>query len=210
MDATDMIIKQQQEQQQQQQQQRIPSKGRQKIELKKVEKQSSRYVTFSKRKKGMFRKAAELSTLCGAQVAILIFSEHGRIFKFGQPADADDVLQTYLAAETSGGDNNINNPADYDDRIISWSKEKLQGSSGVGGGQSNVENNGGFWWELPVEGMDMSELEAFVKSLKELKKNVVTRIELMGGNSDGTECGIINQFINHSETDPSNLVFPCF
>ncbi|KAF4379402.1 hypothetical protein G4B88_022492 [Cannabis sativa] len=43
------------------------TQGRQKIEIKKLEKKSNKQVTFSKRRSGLFKKAAELSVLCGSE-----------------------------------------------------------------------------------------------------------------------------------------------
>ncbi|KAK8445849.1 hypothetical protein SEVIR_9G396300v4 [Setaria viridis] len=62
------------------------SMGRQKIEMKKIESEEARSVCFSKRRAGMFKKAAELSILCGAMVAIVVFSPSGRPFSFGSPS----------------------------------------------------------------------------------------------------------------------------
>ncbi|KAL7236225.1 hypothetical protein ACSBR1_019478 [Camellia fascicularis] len=42
------------------------SKGRQKIEITRMSKESNRLVTFSKRRSGLFKKASELCTLCGS------------------------------------------------------------------------------------------------------------------------------------------------
>lgn len=62
------------------------SMGRQKIEMKKIASDDARLVSFSKRRAGMFKKAAELSILCGAMVAIVVFSPSGRPFSFGSPS----------------------------------------------------------------------------------------------------------------------------
>ncbi|KAK0592761.1 hypothetical protein LWI29_024935 [Acer saccharum] len=43
------------------------TRGRQKLEMKRVEHEAKREVTFSKRKKGLFTKASELCVLCGAE-----------------------------------------------------------------------------------------------------------------------------------------------
>nr|GEX88810.1 transcription factor, MADS-box [Tanacetum cinerariifolium] len=53
------------------------SKGRQKIDIKKIEAKSSRQVTFSKRRAGLFKKAVELYVLTGAKVGILVKSPGG-------------------------------------------------------------------------------------------------------------------------------------
>nr|XP_009593982.1 agamous-like MADS-box protein AGL23 [Nicotiana tomentosiformis] len=54
--------------------------GKKKIEIKKITKESSRMVTFSKRRKGLFKKAVELqSKTIDTQVAILVFSPTGMV-----------------------------------------------------------------------------------------------------------------------------------
>lgn len=60
--------------------------GRRKIEIKMVKDSSSRQVTFSKRRTGLFKKANELATLCAAQIAIVVFSPGGKPFSFGHPS----------------------------------------------------------------------------------------------------------------------------
>jgi hypothetical protein len=49
------------------------SRGRQKIEIRRIEKKESRQVTQCKRKGGLLKKASELHLLCGAHVAIIVF-----------------------------------------------------------------------------------------------------------------------------------------
>ncbi|KAL2490954.1 MADS-box protein SVP [Abeliophyllum distichum] len=55
---------------------------RQKIQIKKIENLTARQVTFSKRRRGLFKKAQELSTLCDAEIALIIFSATGKLFDF--------------------------------------------------------------------------------------------------------------------------------
>ncbi|KAK4440144.1 Agamous-like MADS-box protein [Sesamum alatum] len=64
---------------------RKKSQGRRKIEMKLIADENARTVTFSKRRAGLFKKATELSILCGAQVALIIFSIGGRAYSFGHP-----------------------------------------------------------------------------------------------------------------------------
>ncbi|VAI82843.1 unnamed protein product [Triticum turgidum subsp. durum] len=56
--------------------------GRGKVELKRIDNKSSRQVTFAKRRNGLLKKAYELSVLCDAEVALIIFSTRGRLFEF--------------------------------------------------------------------------------------------------------------------------------
>jgi MADS-box transcription factor len=53
-----------------------------KIEIKRIENPTSKQVTFSKRRGGLLKKAHELAMLCDAEVALIIFSNTGKLFEF--------------------------------------------------------------------------------------------------------------------------------
>ncbi|KAJ4952005.1 hypothetical protein NE237_028837 [Protea cynaroides] len=69
--------------------------GRKKVEMKNIDNETSRRVTFSKRRLGLFKKASELSTLCGVEVAIIIFSHNGKVYSFGHP-HVDSIVDKFL------------------------------------------------------------------------------------------------------------------
>ncbi|KAJ3705804.1 hypothetical protein LUZ61_009509 [Rhynchospora tenuis] len=54
--------------------------GKRKIAIKLIEDVAARNVCFSKRRKGFFKKASELSVMCGAQVRVVAFSPAGNPF----------------------------------------------------------------------------------------------------------------------------------
>ncbi|XP_010472243.1 PREDICTED: MADS-box protein SVP-like [Camelina sativa] len=56
--------------------------AREKIQIRKIDNATARQVTFSKRRRGLFKKAEELSVLCDADVALIIFSSTGKLFEF--------------------------------------------------------------------------------------------------------------------------------
>lgn len=56
--------------------------GRGRIELKRIENNTSRQVTFSKRRAGLLKKTHELSVLCDAQIGLIIFSTKGKLFEY--------------------------------------------------------------------------------------------------------------------------------
>ncbi|KAM0676331.1 transcription factor of the MADS box [Gurleya vavrai] len=60
-------------------------KGRKKIVMEYIQKPDKRSVTFSKRKKGIMKKAYELSVLTGNQVLLLIASDKGHVYTFATP-----------------------------------------------------------------------------------------------------------------------------
>ena len=51
-------------------------------QIKKIDNIAARQVTFSKRRKGLFKKARELSTLCDADIALIVFSAADRLFEY--------------------------------------------------------------------------------------------------------------------------------
>lgn len=69
--------------------------GRGKVVLERIENKISRQVTFSKRRNGLLKKAYELSLLCDAEVALIIFSSRGKLFEFCSSTDIDKTLQRY-------------------------------------------------------------------------------------------------------------------
>ncbi|KAI4354949.1 hypothetical protein L6164_003769 [Bauhinia variegata] len=53
-----------------------------KTQMRRIENATSRQVTFSKRRNGLLKKAYELSVLCDAEVALIIFSPRGKMYEF--------------------------------------------------------------------------------------------------------------------------------
>ncbi|GFP87293.1 mads-box protein cmb1 [Phtheirospermum japonicum] len=69
--------------------------GRGKVELKRIENKINRQVTFSKRRNGLLKKAYELSLLCDAEVALIIFSNKGKLYEFCSTSSMDKTLERY-------------------------------------------------------------------------------------------------------------------
>ncbi|KAF7847803.1 hypothetical protein BT93_L2560 [Corymbia citriodora subsp. variegata] len=56
--------------------------GRGKTMIKRIDNSTSRQVAFSKRRKGLLKKAGELSILCDVKVGVIIFSCTEKIYDF--------------------------------------------------------------------------------------------------------------------------------
>lgn len=142
--------------------------GRRKIEIKKIEKKSSLQVTFTKRRRGLFRKASELSILCGAEIAILIQSPAQKLFAFAHP-----TVEAVLDRLTSPAENSrrIALPGGGDDGRSRYEKavEVLE----------MEKRMNGFWWEKEIEGFELQELEGFLAGLEELRENVNGKLQVM-------------------------------
>jgi pheromone receptor transcription factor len=203
--------------------QRKKTKGRQKIEMKKIENEDNRLITFSKRRSGIYKKASELVTLCDAEVGVVIFSPAGKPFSFGHPS-VESVANRFLKQNPPQGDNT--HPlveAHRRVRINELNQQYNDLSS-----QLEVENERGKalqkltkargnkgWWEVPSEELNHHELQKMNQSLEELHKNLFNRIKekviagasssssafLIGNSTQGT-----NRFVpNAGGIDPSTF-----
>ncbi|KAL2543810.1 MADS-box protein SOC1 [Forsythia ovata] len=65
-----------------------------KTQMKRIENATSRQVTFSKRRSGLLKKAFELSVLCDAEVALIIFSPKGKLYEFSS-SSVSKTIQRY-------------------------------------------------------------------------------------------------------------------
>ncbi|KAL6636891.1 hypothetical protein ACP70R_024463 [Stipagrostis hirtigluma subsp. patula] len=69
--------------------------GRGKVQLKRIENKINRQVTFSKRRSGLLKKAHEISVLCDAEVALIIFSTKGKLYEYATDSCMDKILERY-------------------------------------------------------------------------------------------------------------------
>lgn len=95
--------------------------GRGRVELKRIENKINRQVTFSKRRNGLLKKAHELSVLCDAEIALIVFSSRGKLYEFGSAGTAK-TLERYQRSS------NFNNSTPQDNTMLeretqSWYQE---------------------------------------------------------------------------------------
>ncbi|KAI8528807.1 hypothetical protein RHMOL_Rhmol12G0176700 [Rhododendron molle] len=69
--------------------------GRGRVVLKRIENKINRQVTFTKRRNGLLKKAYELSVLCDAEVALIIFSNHGKLYEFCSSSSMLKTIEKY-------------------------------------------------------------------------------------------------------------------
>lgn len=68
---------------------------RRQTEVAKIDDLAKRRVTFSKRRKGLFRKVSKLCQLTGIRAAIIVFSTTGRLYSFGD-LSVEEIISEYL------------------------------------------------------------------------------------------------------------------
>ncbi|XP_031284273.1 agamous-like MADS-box protein AGL62 [Pistacia vera] len=164
------------------------TKGRQKIEIKKLENKNSLQVTFSKRRSGLFSKAMELSVLCGAEVGMVVFSPNGKIYLLGHP-NFETVLNRFLNEDESSSfdyhHQEVNSEGfiafvqehnrQYEQALKELEREKVRSK------KIEQENNmneimGRNWWEHSVEEMSLEEVEEFEKALQNLRTTAAMKL----------------------------------
>lgn len=147
------------------------TRGRQKIEIKRIVDDDARLVSFSKRKAGIMKKANELSNLCGADVGLIIFSPAGKPFAYGHPSiekisnrflkekvapvnEQDEILNPILEAHRKLRFQNLNNRHNELLMEVAAAKEKNKSLKKItevvnrGNAANNVMPE---WWEEAID-----------------------------------------------------------
>ncbi|WCJ30930.1 Agamous-like MADS-box protein AGL62 [Euphorbia peplus] len=160
------------------------TRGRQKIEMKTIANEDEKLITFSKRRSGINKKASELVTLTGSQIAFMVYSPAGKPFSFGHPS-MDAVVKRFLDEqgdeETEAAhpileahrllriedmnrqNNELLEQLDVEQQKGKQVKEQMKG----------LENN---WWDTPIEELNVQQLIEMEAALK------------------ATQLGLINNF----------------
>ncbi|XP_066317203.1 MADS-box transcription factor 51-like isoform X1 [Miscanthus floridulus] len=118
------------------------ARRRGRVEMRRIEDRVSRQVRFSKRRSGLFKKAFELSLLCDAEVALLVFSPAGKLYEYAS-SSIEDTYNRYQQFSGEGrnmnDDQNKNNNKDEASsdlqlmlsEIASWSPQSNADESDV-------------------------------------------------------------------------------
>ncbi|KAG4111745.1 hypothetical protein ERO13_D13G121000v2 [Gossypium hirsutum] len=69
--------------------------GRGRVQMKRIENPVHRQVTFCKRRAGLLKKAKELSVLCDAEIGVVIFSAHGKLYELATKGTMQELIERY-------------------------------------------------------------------------------------------------------------------
>ncbi|CAK7328508.1 unnamed protein product [Dovyalis caffra] len=152
--------------------------------MKRVENQDDRLITFSKRKSGIYKKASELATLTGAEIAFVVFSPAGKPFSFAHPS-LESVTNRFLGDDPQNND--ITHPlVEAHKRIIineltvmrnkmanQLDIEKTKGQKL----KNKVEENKSMgWWDTPIEDLNYQELIQLENKFRELYMSLCSKV----------------------------------
>ncbi|XP_009780129.1 agamous-like MADS-box protein AGL62 [Nicotiana sylvestris] len=157
------------------------SNGRKKVDMVKIQNERNLQVTFSKRQNGLFKKASELCTLSGAEVALVGFSPGNKVYSFGHPS-VDLVIDRFL---TENSQPNIDVPnhlieAHRNANVREINMDELIDKVGT----LEMERNRGKalqrtwrdatpderWWKAPIENLNFFQLREVAEAMEMTKK----------------------------------------
>ncbi|URE00890.1 hypothetical protein MUK42_20724, partial [Musa troglodytarum] len=99
--------------------------GRGKIEIKRIENTTNRQVTFCKRRNGLLKKAYELSVLCDAEVALVVFSSRGRLYEYAT-SSVKASIERYKKACSDTTNNGFASEANAQNELLFAEIEYMQ------------------------------------------------------------------------------------
>lgn len=186
------------------------TKGRQKIEIKKIENDSERQVTFSKRKSGVFKKASEMATLCSKEVGVVVFSESGKPFSYGNPS-IESVAHRFIQQQQNQNQNQnddahfmteahhqprvdgmirMHNELESQLEVDRLRSKELQERERE---KASEDQGGPGWWNQPIEELDLAGLKQIYASFERLHNDLYSYLSnttSAGRSSSGGTAGI--------------------
>uniref|UniRef100_A0A0E0FCB9 MADS-box domain-containing protein n=1 Tax=Oryza meridionalis TaxID=40149 RepID=A0A0E0FCB9_9ORYZ len=102
--------------------------GRGKVQVRRIENEVSRQVTFSKRRPGLLKKAHEIAVLCDVDVAAIVFSAKGNLFHYASShTTMERILEKYDRHELLSEGNNVIEEFPELEGSMSYDHIKLRG-----------------------------------------------------------------------------------
>ncbi|XP_026425383.1 MADS-box transcription factor 51-like [Papaver somniferum] len=179
--------------------------GKRRIEIHKIEDRKKRNVSFTKRRQGLFKKAADLCRLTGADISLLVISPGGKPHTFSSSSSSSISLNdlNYRLSNT-----------------INVKEEK------VADDETARVSDDGFWWNnLNPEEIDSIEMLTAVRNqLLDVKEKVAQRkqellaaaakpIDIATSTSTTTTCTVVEKMKEDSslmEDDLGMLLSDCY
>ncbi|KAL4273576.1 hypothetical protein GQ457_13G021260 [Hibiscus cannabinus] len=157
--------------------------GRVKLEIKRIENNTNRQVTFSKRRNGLIKKAYELSILCDIDIALIMFSPSGRISHFsGRRSDIQNKEYLIRILQQLRSENDIAlqlaNPTSFNSDFKEIQQEIVRLQQQLQMAEEQLRA----YEPDPFRFTSIAELESCEKHLAETLANVVQRKEYILSN----------------------------
>lgn len=161
------------------------TRGRQKIDMVRIQNRQNLQVTFSKRRAGLFKKASDLRTLTGSEVALMVFSPGKKAYIFGSPSV--NAVTDRFESQTLESVDHSKVLVDANHKI---NVQHLNEEITILGEQLEAEKKRAdilnqqrqigqvcHWWESPINEFNLEQLEQFHLALLELQKIVKSELK---------------------------------
>ncbi|XP_059289475.1 agamous-like MADS-box protein AGL61 [Lycium ferocissimum] len=189
-----------------------PSMGRQKIKIAKIEVKNHLQVTFSKRRSGLFKKASELCTLCGVEIAIIVFSPARKAYSFGH-TNVEFIIDRFLSRNPHPISNRLHlfeahrhhNVCELNLKLTQILDElEVEKKKSEAFDQMRKTCQTQYWWEAPIGELAYHELEQLKYFMEDLKKNVMTHASKIMVENTENGVGIFDNYDIKPIMDASN------
>ncbi|KAK4263619.1 hypothetical protein QN277_029008 [Acacia crassicarpa] len=142
--------------------------GRGRVQLKRIENKINRQVTFSKRRVGLTKKAHEISVLCDAEVALVVFNHKGKLFEYASDSCMEKILEryenyNYAERQLTGNDSGTT----QENWIIEYSRLKAK--------IDLMERNQRNYMGEDLASLSLKELQSLEQQLETAIKHIRTR-----------------------------------
>ncbi|KAI9191489.1 hypothetical protein LWI28_009038 [Acer negundo] len=179
------------------------TRGKKVIELKRIEDDKNRVITFSKRKSGIYKKASDLATLTGAKVGVVMFSPSGKPYSFGDPSieDVTNLFQgvsqpldgsTHHAIEAYRKMKISKLLQDHNDVLHQLDDEKEHGKKLEEMTKGKTSQG---WWESSTDDLNVQQLRQLLAAFEKLSKTTHSKINqrnLGGGGASSSSFPAVN------------------
>ncbi|XP_048132171.1 agamous-like MADS-box protein AGL29 [Rhodamnia argentea] len=156
------------------------TRGRQSIEMKQIENDDKRFITFSKRRSGIYKNASELATLCGVEVGVVLLSPTEKPFSFAHPS-IDAIANRFLKQNPPPNDRpralvnsyhhvRINELNQQHDELIN--QIKIEEARGKVLKRLTEGKGDEAWWEAPIEESNLDDLNQMMVRMKDLQQSL--------------------------------------
>ncbi|XP_061991016.1 MADS-box protein SVP-like isoform X1 [Rosa rugosa] len=124
-----------------------------KIKIEKIDNLPARQVTYSKRRRGLLKKAGELSVLCDCEFSVIIFSATGKLCE-SSSSSTKDVIARY--------ESHIENVGKLDRPSLELEHDCIRLSRELANKSGNIRQMNG----EDLEGLNIDELQRLEKEIE--------------------------------------------
>ncbi|WCJ29254.1 Agamous-like MADS-box protein AGL61 [Euphorbia peplus] len=162
------------------------TKGKQKIEIKRIVNEDDRIITFSKRRSGIYKMSSELVTLCGADIGILVFSPAGKPFSFGCPS-LEAITNQFLGQNPHLNDNahplteahrkkRIHELTQQHNEMLSSLEAEIERGEWLKSMMKGKSKETSYWWDTPIHELNVEELHKTYAMFEDIHTNLCKKL----------------------------------